>query len=331
MAGRSTFMSRGLPLLALVLLVAAIVSVVLNRPSRPLNEPASMPPTASGPGARKAGALIAGSGLVEARDRNVAISTPVSGVVDDVRVTVGERVARGDVLFTLDTRELASQLRSRLSGAAASRARIGEAQAGYDRALGEVRRAESLDDPRALAREEVAGRRASLATARATLAAARADARNSEMQAAEVRTDIARRTVRAPSAGQVLQLNVRPGEFAGAAANATPLVLIGDTSLLSVRVDVDENDAPRLSSTLPAVGYLRGAPHRAIPLTFAYVEPYVQPKTSLTGAAGERVDTRVLQVVYRFAPSGSGAFIGQQMDVFIGQRPQGRRQRRANQ
>jgi HlyD family secretion protein len=47
------------------------------------------------------------------------------------------------------------------------------------------------------------------------------------------------------------------------------------------------------------------------------VEPYVTPKTSLTGSSTERVDTRVLQVIYSFPPHALPAFVGQQLDVFI--------------
>ena len=41
------------------------------------------------------------------------------------------------------------------------------------------------------------------------------------------------------------------------------------------------------------------------------------PKRSLTGASTERVDTRVLQVIYRFHPDQLPIHVGQQMDVFI--------------
>ena len=41
------------------------------------------------------------------------------------------------------------------------------------------------------------------------------------------------------------------------------------------------------------------------------------PKRSLTGDSTERVDTRVLQVIYRFDPAGAALFVGQQVDVFI--------------
>jgi HlyD family secretion protein len=43
----------------------------------------------------------------------------------------------------------------------------------------------------------------------------------------------------------------------------------------------------------------------------------VIPKKSLTGDATERVDTRVLQALYRIDGTSSAPFIGQQMDVFI--------------
>ena len=47
-------------------------------------------------------------------------------------------------------------------------------------------------------------------------------------------------------------------------------------------------------------------------------EPLVIPKKNLSGDATERVDTRVLQVVYRIDPATDvSLFVGQQMDVFI--------------
>jgi hypothetical protein len=52
-------------------------------------------------------------------------------------------------------------------------------------------------------------------------------------------------------------------------------------------------------------------------LTFCRVEPYVIPKKSLTGDSTERVDTRVLQVLYTFDPGEKPIYLGQQMDVFI--------------
>jgi hypothetical protein len=82
-------------------------------------------------------------------------------------------------------------------------------------------------------------------------------------------------------------------------------------------VDIDEHDIPRFKAGAPARASLRGAPEQSYPLTFVRVEPYVIPKKSLTGDNTERVDTRVLQVIYALEVNGKPVYVGQQMDVFI--------------
>src|SRR5262245_59379589 len=97
----------------------------------------------------------------------------------------------------------------------------------------------------------------------------------------------------------VLQVNVRPGQFA-AVVWKEPLVVLGDVQKLHVRADIDEHDLPMFKPNAPAVGFLRGHtnPEERFDLTFVRIEPYVIPKKSLTGDNAERVDTRVLQVIY---------------------------------
>ena len=131
--------------------------------------------------------------------------------------------------------------------------------------------------------------------------------------------------MRAPVDGQVLQLKVHLGEFAPEAATAVgepPLILLGSVTPLHVRVDVDENDAWRVRAGATAIGYLRGNKHITTPLTFVRFEPFVVPKRSLTGDSTERVDTRVLQVVFSFERRDLPIYVGQQMDAFI-DTPQG--------
>jgi len=84
-----------------------------------------------------------------------------------------------------------------------------------------------------------------------------------------------------------------------------------------VRVNVDENEAWRVRADSTAIGYLRGNKQLSSPLKFVRFEPYVLPKTSLTGDSTERVDTRVLQVIYAFHRGNLPIYVGQQMDVYI--------------
>jgi hypothetical protein len=96
-----------------------------------------------------------------------------------------------------------------------------------------------------------------------------------------------------------------------------PLVLFGSVEPLHLRVDIDEHEASRVRPDSPAVALVRGAPATRTKLEFVRFEPYVIPKRSLTGDSTERVDTRVLQVIYRFERGELPVFVGQQMDVFI--------------
>ena len=78
-----------------------------------------------------------------------------------------------------------------------------------------------------------------------------------------------------------------------------------------------ETETWRIRPGNAALARLRGNPEISAPLTFVRFEPYVLAKRSLTGDTTERVDMRVLQAIYEFAPSAFPAFVGQQVDVFI--------------
>jgi hypothetical protein len=132
-----------------------------------------------------------------------------------------------------------------------------------------------------------------------------------------VETNIDRLSTRAPIAGVILQKKVRLGQYAQCGPLSEPLMILGSVSPLHVRADVDEHDAWRVREGAPAVASPRGNGSLRIPLQFVRFEPYVIPKKSLTGDSTERVDTRVLQVIYRVQDQSAPLYVGQQMDVYI--------------
>jgi multidrug efflux pump subunit AcrA (membrane-fusion protein) len=153
----------------------------------------------------------------------------------------------------------------------------------------------------------------------AHVAKSEADLKAAEAQVELAETNIEILTVRAPRDGVILQLNVREGEYAGTTPT-DPLMILGETDHLQIRADVDEQNAPLVVANQPAVAYLKGDTKSPIPLRFIRIEPYVVPKKSLTGDSTERVDTRVLQIIFQFERPAASVYVGQQMDVFM-QRP----------
>src|SRR5262249_52001235 len=145
---------------------------------------------------------------------------------------------------------------------------------------------------------------------------ARAQVEQTRAQVEQTEIELQRLEVQALVDGEVLQGNVRPGEYVGPPPNQA-LIVLGSVQRLHVRVDVDEHDIPRFRPGTPARAMLRGDPRQEFALRFVRVEPYVIPKKSLTGDNTERVDTRVLQVIYAIADPGVRVYVGQQLDVYI--------------
>jgi HlyD family secretion protein len=248
-------------------------------------------------------AFVAGAGMIEANTENIAIGTQLAGIVSKIHVQVGSQVKAGDPLFTIDDRAQRALFAVKTAAVKVAEAQL--TQANYELSLGE-----GLTEKRVLSLEDRETRRHAAQIAEAQLAQTKA-----ELESAK--TDLDRLTVRAPVDGQVMQLKIHPGEFAPTGVLAQPLILLGGVEPMNVRVNVDENDAWRVRENANAVGYLRGNNQIKALLRFVRFEPYVVPKTSLTGDSTERVDTRVLQVIYSFEHGNLPIYVGQQMDVYI--------------
>lgn len=346
------FTKYGLPLIAIAGAVfagyMAYVSAQTQPPSKAIVEPANSP---------WAGRMITGAGLVEARRENIPIGVSVPGVVTDLYVKKGDRVKKGDSLFRVDDRDLNAQLKVNEAMLASSRAQLHKLKAAPRpedvppaEASVEEAKARMNDTEAAMARTERLYNRqmapagdydkdryafyaakAALSKAIAELERIKRGTWKEDIDVAQAAVDLAqsqvdsikinleRLTVRSPSEGEILQLNVRLGQFA-ALIWKEPLMVLGDVETLHVRVDIDENEVPLFDENGEAVAFLKGKSIGRFSLKKEYVEPYMIPKQSLTGANSDRVDTRVLQVVYRLPDRKDRPFdvhVGQQMDVFI--------------
>lgn len=342
-----------LPFVAAASLLFSVSWTLAERPVRRSTEPPAPPPEAT------TTETVAAVGLVEPGTENIALSCAVSGLVTSLYVKAGDRVRSGQKLFAVDNRDLAADLVARRAALDQARAqlakleaaprpeelppaeaKVAEAKAQLDDAEVQAKLIDSVADLRAVKKEDVLRRHLAVEAALARLAQSERDlallqagtwgpdlaiARAQVTQAeAAVRQDevaLERLTTRAPMDGVILQNKVRLGQYAQCGPLADPLMVFGGGGELHVRADVDEEDAWRVKKGAPATARVRGNSREAYPLEFVRFEPYVIAKQSLTGNATERVDTRVLQVIYRFRDRTVPVFNGQQMDVFVAAAP----------
>jgi multidrug resistance efflux pump len=299
---------------------------------------------------------VAGSGIVESASRNIGIGAFTSGIIAEVRAFPGQKVKAGEVLFRMDSREaeagvalaeaalwvkrqLLDEMKSlpRPEDIPIAEAAVNSAMAEVQQSKQDLARAKDLIDKNAISDQEFDASqekdlvaRAQLVSAEAVLKKLKAGAWSAELKVAEaqvaeaeaaveqVKTSLALQTVTAPIDGEVLQVSVRAGEFVSS-ASTTPLIVFGDTSRLHVRVEIDEVDIPRFQNAQKATAFRRGDALTLIPLKLLLIEPFVIPKQSLTGEIRERIDTRVLQVVFKVEASEKTPplYVGQQLDVFV--------------
>jgi multidrug resistance efflux pump len=344
---------KGFPLpktipLAAVGLIGAIIYVAAGAKEEPTPPPLRQPPE------KPYTHTVAGVGIIEGYGENTSIAPFRAGKVSTVYVKEGQRVKAGDPLYALDDAELRAQLQASQADQEARKqalellrhqprpedlpplkAAVAQAEANVADLSAQVARLERVTDKRAVSQDELSKKRYALASAEAqaqraqaelkrTLAGAwrydiqkaQADWQASQARVRQTRVLLDQSIVRATEDGEILQVNVHPGEFV-ATNPSSPPVLMGKTHQMQVRVDVDEIDASRVRPEMPATASLKGDPAHRFPLTFVRIEPYMVPKKNLTGASNERVDVRVLQLIYAFTPPSFPVYTGQQVDVFL--------------
>jgi HlyD family secretion protein len=160
------------------------------------------------------------------------------------------------------------------------------------------------------------------------------DVRNQEHQArasaksfASAQALLDKYTVRAPVDGVVLAVNTAKGSFVSSQGSYgtytqgyNPVIVLSHAQpYFAVRTFIDEILIPRLPPTadMRAQMFLRGT-NTSIPLEFYQLQPYVTPKIELSNQRTERVDTRVLPVLFRFKPpENMNIYPGQLVDVYV--------------
>jgi len=134
--------------------------------------------------------------------------------------------------------------------------------------------------------------------------------------------------VKAPVDGVILSINGAVGSYISSQGTYNtytqgfdPILVMGRSeTFLNVRCYIDEILIPRLPqpTQMQAQMFIRGT-NINIPLEYMRVQPYVTPKIELSNQRTERVDVRVLPIIFKFKrPANVNLYPGMLVDVYIG-------------
>jgi len=247
---------------------------------------------------------VAGYGLIEAESENIDVGTPFPEIVDKVYIKNGDYVKKGTPLYKLNTQTREAELE-----------RLIKLKETKQKALEDQKKQYSfyqrLENKNAVSESMYYDQFYKLQIAQKEL-------NEVEAQINVEKTNIKRSTITAPIDGKVLDMNLREGENAQTNPfQKTYLLLFGSIKKYRIKVSIDETESWRVYPNAKAIAYVRGNSSIEIPLEFINIDPYIEPKVNFIGRIDEKIDTRVLQVIYQFEKGDLPVYIGQLVDVYI--------------
>ena len=182
---------------------------------------------------------VVAPGKIEANPNRVSrVVAPVAGRVATVDVKVGDAVAVGQPLFTLDSPDADSAVSTEQQAQAA----LTQAQAALDKARADAERTTDLFEHDAAARKDKLAADNAVTQAGAAVAQARAALDQAQRRLSVLGLTVGgtkqRVIVRSPLAGKVLDLTIVPGEYRN--DTSTPVMTIADLQSVWVSSQVPE-------------------------------------------------------------------------------------------
>ena len=179
-----------------------------------------------------------------APETRVDIRSKLPGSLEKVLVQLGDAVTEGQVLATLDRREIDAQVDASVAAVAVVRAAVDAADAAFENAGQEVERARGLYEKGAIPKQrlEAAEMQWRASKAQRDLANANVEQANAALRRArEVQRDA---TLRAPIAGVIVERNLDAGSLVGPGGD--PIMAVANLRTLKLEAGVSELEAGRL-------------------------------------------------------------------------------------
>jgi len=193
----------------------------------------------------------------------VKVSPDISGEIVELKVEEGDSVKRGQLLakiyadiYSTQANQASAIVNQQQASVENSKAQLESLKSTMDLAQKTYDRQKQLLDDKIISRSEFEQAENALNTAKANYNAAlqgiksgQAGVQSAQASLERANKDLSRTTVLAPMSGIISLLNVKKGErvVGNSMMAGTEMMRVADMSLIEVRVDVGENDIPKIS------------------------------------------------------------------------------------
>ena len=299
--------------------------------------------------------LIAGPGRVEPVSEDIKLGSELSGKLRSVNVEEGDPVHKGQVLALLENDDYRAGVLSAQAEVAAKEATLRKvvngartqersealssvraAQAVMENAHSEADRRQRLYAAGVISREEAeryareydvakaqyqeSVQRHSLVDDRAReedIAFAQADLQLARARLQDAQAKYEKTLIKSPIDGVVLRKHHRGGESVSNSSTVPdPILTVGDTNVIRVRVDVDETDVNKVHVGQKAYVTADAYGKQRFWGKVVRVGELLGPKNVRTDQPNERVDTKILETLVELDPGGELP-MGLRVDAYI--------------
>ena len=181
-------------------------------------------------------------------EKEVKISPDVSGEIVELTVKEGDNVVKGQLLLRIKPDTYISQKDRSLAAISSARARLAQSEAQFTQAELAFKRSKQLYDEQTISMSEFEQAQATYTVAKSEVDAGKFTVVSTEASLKEANENLTKTSIYAPMSGTVSMLLVELGErVAGTNLMAgTELLRVADLARMEARVQVNENDIPRV-------------------------------------------------------------------------------------
>jgi len=248
--------------------------------------------------------FIAGTGVIEPTSKNIIIGSEVSGVINKVYKKNNQTIKRGDLLFSLNDNVVENKLKYAQVQRAILFAKLQLAKHQY----------ELIKEFKKLSPDMVTSKQFSLTKDKYQLALISLEALDEKLKVIKKQKSFYK--IYSPINGRILNSTLTVGSYFNK-NNPNKSLVIGSKKL-NLQVSIDEYDIWRFKENTSAIAFVRGNQKIKIKLAYLYTIPYLVQKNIFSGKNTEKIDTKVLRIVYQLPDNISfPLYVGQQLDVFV--------------